>query len=72
LGDKATIVSEPSENNWEDMYLMSLCKHNIIANSSYSWWGAWLNTNPDKVVIAPQNWFVSANADIVPSTWIKI
>ena len=72
LGNSVTIVSEASANTWEDMYLMSLCSHNIIANSSYSWWGAWLNTNPGKVVIAPDNWFVSAEADIVPSTWIKI
>ncbi|QEC77929.1 alpha-1,2-fucosyltransferase [Mucilaginibacter ginsenosidivorax] len=72
LGDNVTIVSETAANTWEDMYLMSLCHHNIIANSSYSWWGAWLNTNPGKVVIAPYNWFVSAKADIVPSNWIKI
>jgi hypothetical protein len=72
LGDKVTIVSEASANTWEDMYLMSLCSHNIIANSSYSWWGAWLNNNPNKVIIAPDNWFVSAKTDIVPLNWIKI
>lgn len=60
----------------EDMWLMSLCKHNIIANSSFSWWGAWLNNNPNKKVIAPLNWFgTQANlntSDIIPEGWIKI
>jgi len=72
LGDTYQIVSRPITNSWEDMYLMSLCKHNIIANSSYSWWGAWLNNNKDKIVIAPRNWFVAHDPGIVPSQWIKI
>ena len=60
----------------EDLWLMSMCKNNIIANSSFSWWGSWLNSNPDKKVIAPSNWFGErANlntSDIIPSEWIKI
>jgi hypothetical protein len=60
------------EYAYEDMYLMSLCEHNIIANSSFSWWGAWLNKNKDKIVFAPQKWIVNAKTtdlDIIPETW---
>jgi Glycosyl transferase family 11 len=61
-------------DSYRDMQLMSLCKHNIIANSSFSWWGAWLNPNPEKIVIAPKQWFVNANntVDLLPSTWITL
>lgn len=59
-------------NHW-DMQLMACAKHNIIANSTYSWWGAWLNSNPNKIVIAPKNWFnpeIEKRYSIVPRKWI--
>lgn len=60
---------------YEDLWLMSLCKHNIIANSSFSWWGAWLNTNPNKLVLAPRYWFNTLESnfpDLYPSEWTII
>lgn len=61
------------KDSWQDMYLMSRCKHNIVANSSFSWWGAWLNNNPLKIVVAPKQWFkYSPNYDIIPDGWITI
>lgn len=64
-------------HNYQDLYLMSLCKHNIIANSSFSWWGAWLNQNENKKVISPKIWFGpryhSYNTiDLYCEGWIKI
>jgi len=63
------------KNSYIDMQLMSNCKHNIIANSSFSWWGAWLNNNTNKVVIAPGKWvnnLASDDIDICPKNWIKL
>lgn len=64
------------ENSYKDMQLMSLCQHNIIPNSSFSWWGAWLNKNPKKIVIGPEKWFTDNSGlnyeDIIPKSWIKI
>ena len=66
------------ERPWEDMALMARCLHHVVANSSFSWWGAWLNGSPDKVVVAPRAWFAPAElkkrntADLYPPGWILI
>jgi hypothetical protein len=64
------------EKDYIDLYIMSQCKNNIIANSTFSWWGAWLNKNEVKKVIAPKKWFGSKinhnTNDLVPSNWERI
>lgn len=59
-------------NSYIDMYLMSNCKHNIIANSSFSWWGAWLNNNPSKIVISPSIWIKNSELTLSLKEWIKL
>jgi len=69
------IEHNKAEDSYLDMILMSTCKHNIIANSSFSWWGAWLNDYSEKMVIGPKNWFSDSTidtSDIIPESWIKM
>jgi hypothetical protein len=69
------VDANQTENFHLDMVLMSHCKHNIIANSSFSWWGAWLNRNKQKIVIAPKQWFSNQSIniqDLIPEQWIKM
>ena len=73
--DKVVVDFNGPDTDYEDMRLMSLCQHNIIGNSSFSWWAAWLNLNPDKMVAGPARWFGDpklSNPDILPEGWLKI
>lgn len=63
------------KNSVVDILLMSNCRSNIIANSTFSWWSAWLNQNPDKIVVAPSKWINAPHLndyDVVPSSWFKV
>lgn len=74
-GKVTYIKHNSSKTNYEDLRLMSTCQHHIIANSSFSWWGAWLNPSAEKIVIAPKKWFQSAeldSRDITPESWIRL
>lgn len=71
----AVYISSYNFEETVELKLMSQCKHNIIANSSFSWWGAWLNENPQKIVIAPQKWTNISKfdtIDLIPIEWIKL
>jgi hypothetical protein len=74
---KNVVFIEHIPVDYEELLLMSYCKHNIIANSSFSWWGAWLNSNIHKIVIAPIRWFANTDmqqkvSDLLPIDWRKI
>lgn len=60
------------EDSFKDMHLMSLCKNNIIANSSFSWWGAWLNNNSEKIVIMPKQWTKFSDSTVMSPGWIRM
>jgi len=62
-------------HNYEDLRLMTACRHHIVANSSFSWWGAWLGGNPDRIVIAPKTWFNDpsrSDRSLVPAEWVRL
>ena len=72
----AFIGGQEKDRGPRDMRLMKHCKHNLLANSSFSWWGAWLNQNSDKIIIAPKVWFqdklANSETEIVPKDWIRL
>lgn len=69
------VTNNTGDKSYEDMRLMSMCKHNVIANSSFSWWGAWLNSNKEKIVVAPMKWFNDdkiIQTDVIPHNWARL
>jgi len=69
------VTHNASARDYEDLRLMSTCRHNITANSSFSWWGAWLNNNPAKIVLSPLRWFNDPRhdtRDLLPESWIRV
>lgn len=74
-GSAIFIDHNGARKNYEDLRLMSQCKHHIIANSSFSWWGAWLGRNDKKIIIAPKKWFNDPGfetKDLIPRSWMKM
>lgn len=72
--DKTYVEHNRGADSYRDMQLMHLCRHHVIANSSFSWWGAWLNPSPDKIVVAPKKWFCDGkvDADLIPCGWVRL
>lgn len=77
FGESELIYYVEGNSHYVDLCLMSLCDNNIIGNSTFGWWGSWLNSNPNKKIIAPKKWFGPAlshlnTKDLIPKEWIKI
>jgi len=75
IATKHFFVEQNKDTSFENMELMSLCKHNIISNSTYDWWGAMLNKTKQKIVISPKLWMpddVKIRENLIPNEWIKI
>lgn len=76
FGDMIVVRHNTGSRSPNDMRLMSIASHHLIANSSFSWWGAWLNPSKDKMVIAPRQWFVNekirSSTDLIPSSWVRL
>ena len=71
-----TVFIDSGNSGAADMRLMRSCRHHVVANSSFSWWGAWLSDHPAKVVVAPERWFAdpeaNAETEVVPKSWLRI
>lgn len=77
FGEDESIYYVEGNSHYVDLCIMSLCTHNITGNSTFGWWGSWLNSNPNKKVVAPKKWFGPAlnhlnTKDLIPKEWIKI
>lgn len=69
------VTNNDAITNYEDLRLMANCKHHITANSTFSWWGAWLNPAAEKIVVAPRRWFRTDNlsdVDLIPDSWLRV
>lgn len=73
-GDVLVVDHNRGAASWNDLRLMSRCRHHIVANSSFSWWAAWLGEQPGTIVIAPQRWYVQPGRglDVVPQRWLRL
>jgi hypothetical protein len=72
---QTVVQANSADRGFEDLHLMALCQHHILANSSFSWWGAWLARHSGQIVVAPKKWFQASNMDdrdLLPSNWIRI